>query len=157
MDDDDDPHNLKRALTAGLEKLRKHLKKVFDFHFPLLGAVLHPSIHLTYFQDSSKWASNIPARAEMLLEHLFDEYSDDISTGSNSAPSNNVGTAVEEPKSIFDHAIMFGVTTNFPNTGESATGVLKQSELASYFGGAYPCKNRNDPSQWWKACFESLP
>jgi hypothetical protein len=38
LTEDEDLHNLRVALTAGLEKLHKHLKKSLDSHYPLLGA-----------------------------------------------------------------------------------------------------------------------
>ncbi|KAN0094730.1 hypothetical protein V8E55_003017 [Tylopilus felleus] len=136
------------------------MKKAFDSHFPLLGAVLHPSIRLAYFQDSHRWTSDIPVRAETLLEHLFEEYSSDDSTDSESATPSSLrnlnAVTVEEPKSIFDQAIMLGSgATEFRDPSEPPIGILKQSELASYSGGAYPCKNQNDPLGWWKAYTQS--
>ncbi|KAF8834293.1 hypothetical protein BDN67DRAFT_915241 [Paxillus ammoniavirescens] len=142
---DDDPHHLQRAPTAGLAKLDFYLAKSFDSHYPLLGAVLHPAIRLAYFKDISKWSSDIPARAETLLEHLYQEYTDNNNNNSP-APTPHLHPQPESPKSIFDQAIAFKSTSADSETVPATT----KSELASYFRGAYPCTDRNDPLGWWK-------
>ncbi|KAF9231663.1 hypothetical protein BU15DRAFT_55870 [Melanogaster broomeanus] len=153
LTEDEDPHNLTDALTAGLEKLRKHLRKSLDSHYPLLGAVLHPSIRLAYFKDGSKWSNDIPARAETLLEHLYMEYADDSAQSNTPASHVTPRQPTEVPKSIFDQAIT--MKTDSTTSGTTLGGV-KQSELSNYFGGAYPCKNQADPLGWWKVRLISI-
>ncbi|KAF9231785.1 hypothetical protein BU15DRAFT_55729 [Melanogaster broomeanus] len=147
---DDDPHNLKFVLEAGLNKLNFYLKRSFESHFPLLGAVLHPSIRLTYFRDATKWERNVPICAETLLEHLYLEYAEDHADMSESGQSQARATQTKStPLSIFDQAIAIELSaTN--NSNSNDTSAVKQSELATYFGGAYPCTDRNDPLGWWK-------
>ncbi|KIJ06087.1 hypothetical protein PAXINDRAFT_92529, partial [Paxillus involutus ATCC 200175] len=133
-------------------KLNLYLVKSFDSHYPLLGAVLHPAIRLAYFKDISKWSSDIPARAETLLKHLYQEYTDNNNDNSP-APTLHLRPQPESPKSIFDQAITFKSTSADSETVPAAT----KSELASYFGGAYPCTDRNDPLGWWKTHQTQFP
>ena len=102
---------LKRGLKFGLEKAL-----VGDY--PLLGtgecpitcalvftklfeAVLHPSIRLAYFEDTTRWDTLIPAHAWVLLKHLYEVYKADGSPPSTAMPNEPLAAAV----SIFLGAI----------------------------------------------------
>ncbi|KAJ7486944.1 hypothetical protein FB451DRAFT_1228382 [Mycena latifolia] len=51
ISDAEDTCNLCAAIRAGLAKLNKHTERVLVSDYPLVGAVLHPSVRLSYFQD----------------------------------------------------------------------------------------------------------
>jgi hypothetical protein len=100
------------------------------------GSVLHPSIHLAYFEDSSKWDLSIPIRARVLLEHLYDVYKADMST-------LKPPTAAEMPAagtSVFLDAI---------RTLSPAQQCAAISELDTFFNGTHPCVDGN-ALLWWK-------
>jgi hypothetical protein len=48
--------------------------------------VLHLSIRLAYFEDTSKWDPFVAKCAHVLLEHLYDVYEVDFSTSNTTAP-----------------------------------------------------------------------
>ncbi|OBZ67474.1 hypothetical protein A0H81_12662 [Grifola frondosa] len=50
---------LQLALGNGLKKLNVYMEKALLSKYPLLGAVLHPSIQLKYFKDNSKWDAEL--------------------------------------------------------------------------------------------------
>ncbi|KAG2110208.1 uncharacterized protein F5147DRAFT_651863 [Suillus discolor] len=61
--EENDIHGLEDALTAGLNKLRIHMEKALVSDYPLLGAVLHPRMRVSYFDDETLWShTNLAAR-----------------------------------------------------------------------------------------------
>jgi hypothetical protein len=132
-----DDHGLANALAAGLVKINIYLNKALVGHYPLLGAVLHPSIRLAYFEDLTKWAPSISIRARVLLEHLYDTYHDD-STATSTAPTST--KPLSASGSIFLEAIR--------NPSPSQKSALA-TEIELYFSGAYPCSDGN-LLVWWK-------
>jgi hypothetical protein len=99
--------------------------------------VLHPSICLEYFEDTSKWDQSIAAHAHMLLEHLCEVYS------AEGSPEKAAAAAADVPSvmtSIFLDAIC-----NM-NPAQKRTAI---SELEAFFSGTYPCADGNI-LRWWK-------
>ncbi|KAJ7263860.1 hypothetical protein C8J57DRAFT_1070296 [Mycena rebaudengoi] len=87
----DDTCNLRAVIRAGLDKLAIHTEKALVSDYPLLGAILHPAIRLSYFEDATRWSSDLASRSKLILEHLYEicrEESTDIETSSRqSTPS----------------------------------------------------------------------
>ncbi|KAJ7277235.1 hypothetical protein C8J57DRAFT_1061135 [Mycena rebaudengoi] len=70
----DDTCNLRAAIRAGLDKLAIHTEKALVSDYPLLGAILHPAIHLSYFEDTTRWSTDLASRGKLILEHLYEIY-----------------------------------------------------------------------------------
>ncbi|KAF8583621.1 hypothetical protein K439DRAFT_1617328 [Ramaria rubella] len=109
------PYGLDSAIQAGLDKVEKYLHHAIRSDYILLGAVLHPSIWITYFEDDTWWAPAIPKHAHMLIDHLYNLYSEQ---GSHSGHS------------IFMQAI---------HGAQSHIQTNSTNDVESYFSGAYPC------------------
>ncbi|KAJ7910360.1 hypothetical protein B0H13DRAFT_2329481 [Mycena leptocephala] len=58
-------HNLAGALLAGAWMAKKYINKALVGDFALLGAVLHPAIRISYFQQSG-WDITLAVRARIL-------------------------------------------------------------------------------------------
>jgi hypothetical protein len=97
-------------------------------------SVLHPSIRLAYFEDTSKWDESIAARARVLLEHLYDVYKEETASPESSLPK------LTPTASVFLDAIR-----NLPPSQLKAAIM----ELEAYFNGTYPCLD-GDALKWWK-------
>ncbi|KAF8582211.1 hypothetical protein K439DRAFT_1304374, partial [Ramaria rubella] len=69
-----DNYGLEDAIQAGLDKLMTYIDHALMSDYPLLGTVLHPTIQISYFEDLSRWDPAIPKRAQVLLDHLYDNY-----------------------------------------------------------------------------------
>ena len=152
-------HGLKSGIKVGLDKINIHLEKALVGDYPLLGAgkwpiiynlihnwlfvlVLHLSIHLAYFEDTSKWDLSIAKCACMLLEHLYDIYKADFSTSNTTAPK-----VLPTSTSIFLDVI-HNLT---PNQQKASI-----TEIKAFFSSTYPCLDGN-VLKWWKVntCYEA--
>ncbi|KAJ7921045.1 hypothetical protein B0H13DRAFT_1604900, partial [Mycena leptocephala] len=143
----DDTCNLCNAIKAGLAKLKIHTDKVLISNYPLIGAVLHPAIRLTYFESDS-WDDAIPLRAKIVLEHLYDVYKEELDDKTPTAPQKIATTAKTTlpSKGIWRCA--------FAGTSGSSTVKKIQSELEVYFNGIYlMADDDNDILAWWKVVY----
>ncbi|KAJ7832433.1 hypothetical protein B0H14DRAFT_1174627 [Mycena olivaceomarginata] len=59
-----------RALRAGSEKAKQYVGKALISDYPLLASVLHPAIHLTFF-ETEDWDLEVVQRARELLTEWF--------------------------------------------------------------------------------------
>ena len=159
----EDKLGLKAALNAGLEKIDIHLKKSLVGDYPLLGAgrshfllpdasillssvyfwlVLHPSIRLSYFEDSIKWDPSIPIRARVLLEHLYETYSSEDPL---------VAASVTDLPADANSFFLDAIRTLTPSNKKALV-----TEIESYFNGTYPCLD-GKALKWWKVSSQMLP
>lgn len=97
--------------------------------------MLHPSIRLTYFEDTTKWDQSVPAHARTLLEHLYEVYEAD------SSPTNT-----PTPKAPFAATSIFMQAIQNLTPAEQRAVV---TEIEAYFSGTYPCLD-GDALKWWK-------
>ncbi|KAJ7900808.1 hypothetical protein B0H13DRAFT_2336411 [Mycena leptocephala] len=81
------------AITAGLAKLKIHTDKALVSDYPLIGAVLHPAIHLSYFQSGDWEEEGLASRAKIVLEHLYDVYKEEPDEKEPTAATKTVSTA----------------------------------------------------------------
>jgi hypothetical protein len=102
----------------------------------LICSVLHPSIRLTYFQNSAVWGPTLATRARTLLEHLYTTYRDDNNPSRTTAAVSS-STSTE---SIFMDTIL----SMTPNQQQALV-----TELEDYFSGRFPCSDGNVLA-WWK-------
>jgi hypothetical protein len=127
-------------MTNGRIQNQNHIVILFSI-FPGEWEGVCPSIRLSYFEDTSKWDSAVPARARILLEHLYETYKEDGHPMDAKTPA---GT--DTMKSIFMQAIQ-----NMTPTDQRAA----VTEIESFFSGAYPCLD-GDALKWWKVCHNYL-
>ncbi|KAJ6504065.1 hypothetical protein C8R47DRAFT_1247754, partial [Mycena vitilis] len=139
----DDTCNLRKAIEAGLAKLRIHTDKALISDYPLLGAVLHPAIRLAYFQSES-WDDKLAHRAKTVLEHLYDVYKEELEEDDAPSPSKPApATSTSPSKGIWRRALAGSVG--------SSTAKRIQTELEVYFSGIYPMADDDDNVLlWWK-------
>ncbi|KAF8577228.1 hypothetical protein K439DRAFT_1365232 [Ramaria rubella] len=135
-----DIYGISIAVQAGLDKLEKYLDCAMDNDYVLLGAVLHPSICITYFEDLARWQPAVARHARTLLDHIYDTYAemDDSPIIKPATPAD----PKHEQSSIFAQAIRSAE----PKVSKSST-----NELETYFSGAYPCVGE-DILAWYKVC-----
>ncbi|KAK7014646.1 hypothetical protein R3P38DRAFT_2638211 [Favolaschia claudopus] len=135
-----DTCNLGPAIRAGLEKLRIHTDNALVSDYPLLGAVLHPAIRLAHFQNS-EWSPDIPARAKIVLEHLYEVYKEEFDETPAPKKSASSARTASPSKGIWRRAL-----------GGSTTTQKSQTELEIYFSGIYPMDRdgEDDVLGWWK-------
>jgi len=126
---------LKTALNCGLKKIDIHLEKALVSDYPLLGAVLHPSIRLTYFEDMSKWDMSIANRARLVLEHLYNVYEEESPVPELSVPKPPMAASV----------FLDAVRNISPRTQQKPA----ITELEAYFSGTNPCLD-GDALRWWR-------
>lgn len=100
--------------------------------------VLHPAARLAYFEDPDRWDPSIAIRARVLLEHLFEVYSEECMMP---VPAQKDQVS----KSIFGKAIKPLLSSK--NSAQPAGGVM--SEVAKYLTGIYPTQE-DDPLPWFK-------
>ncbi|PCH34259.1 hypothetical protein WOLCODRAFT_15210 [Wolfiporia cocos MD-104 SS10] len=131
-------NNLANAIECSLKRLNIHLRKALVSSFPLIGAVLHPFIRLTYFQNDMLWSTDIAQRAQAILEKLFLEYASAGSAATQLTSSSQASQV--EAKSVF--------TTAIGRATPSAQAL--KSELEVYFSGMYPCEDEDGALIWWK-------
>ncbi|KAF8576980.1 hypothetical protein K439DRAFT_590294 [Ramaria rubella] len=133
-----DIYGISIAVQAGLDKLEKYLDCAMDNDYVLLGAVLNPSICITYFEDLARWQPAVARRARTLLDHIYDTYAemDDSPIIKPATPAD----PKHEQSSIFAQAIRSAE----PKVSKSST-----NELETYFSGAYPCVGE-DILAWYK-------
>lgn len=82
----------------------------------------------------TKWDPSVPARARVLLEHLYETYKED------GHPLDSVEPAgAEKMTSIFMQAIQ-----NMTPADQRAV----VTEIESFFSGTYPCPD-GDALKWW--------
>ena len=96
--------------------------------------MLHPSIRLTYFEDTSKWDESVAIRARVLLEHLYEIYKEDTPVTESSVPKPSMVSS-----------IFLDTIRNVSPTQQKAV----ISELQAYFIGTNPCLD-GDALKWWK-------
>lgn len=157
-----DVHGLKNALTAGLDKLRIHMEKALVSDYPLLGAgecfffhirtiltrmflVLHLRMRVLYFEDESLWSNtDLEARVRILLDHMYQVYSEDSLDSSPITPATTVDPVLPVKRSAFKSAVKM----HMQKTGPSAS----QKEVDIYLSGLYPCttEQEDNPLIWWK-------
>ncbi|KAF8835291.1 hypothetical protein BDN67DRAFT_857303, partial [Paxillus ammoniavirescens] len=72
-------YGLDVAIGSGLRKLECHMEIALKSDYPLLGAVLHPALRVSYFDNITLWSTNLnlPHRARVLLEHLYTTYKEE--------------------------------------------------------------------------------
>ena len=103
--------------------------------------VLHPLIHLTYFQNLT-WDPSVAQCARTLLEHLYKTYRAD-------GPSAKA-TASKSP-SEFDSIFMNAILSMTPDQQQ-----VLVTDLEAYFNGTCPCPDGN-VLKWWKVCIAAPP
>ncbi|KAF8574604.1 hypothetical protein K439DRAFT_1371956, partial [Ramaria rubella] len=125
-------HCLGPAIQAGLNKLEAYIICVTESNYVLLGA---SNIRIAYFKDTLTWEPAIAQCGCVLLDHLYDVYSDDSAiSGGASMTLTSVPGKFDHSSSIFVQAIQVIHTKAHKSS---------PSELESYFSGAYPCLNGN--------------
>ncbi|KAJ6466771.1 hypothetical protein C8R45DRAFT_838934, partial [Mycena sanguinolenta] len=137
----DDTCNLRKAIKAGIAKLQIHIDKALISDYPLIGAVLHPAIRLSYFQ--SNWSEELADRAKIVLEHLYEVYKEELDEETPAAPKIAASSKPTSPsKGIWRRAIATASTSTVKKT---------QTELEVYFSGIYPMTTEYDEVlPWWK-------
>ncbi|KIK77791.1 hypothetical protein PAXRUDRAFT_165740 [Paxillus rubicundulus Ve08.2h10] len=140
-------HRLHDALQNGLQKLEKHMETTLKSDYPLLGAILHPALQLSYFKDTTLWPAvlGLPSRARVLLEHLHLTYN--VKTSSNTLSIHKNTSALPASPS---KQSPFMATIKTHGTSNCTT----QSEVNVYLSGLYPYAEVDDnPLAWWKVSF----
>ncbi|KAG0698114.1 ribonuclease H-like domain-containing protein [Suillus ampliporus] len=143
-----DVHRLEDALVAGLTKLRIHMEKALVSDYPLLGAVLHPRMRVSYFEDESLWSNtNLTARVRILLDHMYQVYSEDSMDSSTIIPATTVDPVSPVKRSAFKSAVKMHMQKAGPTSAS-------QKEVDIYLSGLYPCttEQEDNPLIWWKVC-----
>ena len=125
----------KQHLDDLLQKLAGLIQSWADYWLSKL--VLHPPIHLAYFEDTTKWDESVLAHTGTLLEHLYDVYKADNPTSDTPAPK-----APSVATSIFLQVIQ-NLTP-----AEQRTII---TEIETFFSGTYPCLN-GDALNLWMVC-----
>ncbi|KAF8584650.1 hypothetical protein K439DRAFT_1345601 [Ramaria rubella] len=133
-----DPRGLEKLINAGLTKLNKYLKQAIESDYVLLGAVLHPSIWIAYFEDRTCWDPEVAKRARTLVDHLHDLYTEETQESETQKP--DVPGSSTNGSSIFMQAIC-GM--------QNKLQAHSTNEVESYFSGAYPCVDE-DVLGWYR-------
>ncbi|KAI0739241.1 ribonuclease H-like domain-containing protein, partial [Daedaleopsis nitida] len=145
---------LRRALCQGAEKLEKHFQIALRSDYILLGAVLHPSIRIAYFEAQDLWPVEIAQRAKGALVQMYTKYasirdSNSSQAGNNSdtVQSQHTPSAAPPAKTnTFAHAIKAAANANSAQVGEVMT------ETDKYINGFYPLPHTESDRSllWWK-------
>ncbi|KAL1942606.1 hypothetical protein VTO73DRAFT_4846 [Trametes versicolor] len=155
---------LRQALEQGALKLEKHLKLALRSRFTILGAVLHPALRVTYFENQNLWQPEIGARARTELSALYDEYALKVaagnlqilarsghSSGQSGAPQ---GTRAGKNQEAASKAGPMASAIQASGANDVQTSA---TEVELYLSHAYPCKDENGALKWWKDHEDQFP
>ena len=129
-----------------LERQKQHLDNLLQkltgliqswANYWLSKLVLHLSICLPYFKDTTKWDESVPACTQTLLEHLYDVYKADNPTSDTPAPK-----APSVATSVFLQAIQ-----NLTPAEQRAV----ITKIEAFFSSTYQCLD-GDALNWWMVC-----
>ncbi|KIK74552.1 hypothetical protein PAXRUDRAFT_19762 [Paxillus rubicundulus Ve08.2h10] len=126
-------YGLNIAIGSGLRKLEYHLETALTSDYPLLGAVLHPALRLSYFEDTSLWSTKLD------LPHCV------VTPSTRNASTINMSPSKQSP-------FMSAIKTH------GAANRAAQNEVKIYLSGLYPYAEIDDnPLAWWKQHSRTFP
>ncbi|KAF7348260.1 Reverse transcriptase-RNase H-integrase [Mycena sanguinolenta] len=144
---EDDEPDLSAALRAGAELATKYISKALFGDFPLLGAVLHPAVRLSFF-ESKQWDAEIPVRAKRTLIAIVKKYAK-----ASHRPVARTITAATTLDKCTPTTSVFAMAMALQDKSEVSTAVSGdgRDEVDLYFGNISPVAHDfDDPLGWWK-------
>ncbi|KAI0313668.1 hypothetical protein OF83DRAFT_1028873, partial [Amylostereum chailletii] len=149
----DDEYHLADALRSGLERLEFYEKKALKSHYPLLGAILHPALRLSYFEDDSLWDPDLAPNARTILKYMCEEHASSKEPLAPSAPGATITPPSTPPSAA--KSVQVPTTSLFAQAisrSNSSTTDAKPwlADIDAYFRGAYPCTSSDTALSWWK-------
>ncbi|KIK73667.1 hypothetical protein PAXRUDRAFT_20611 [Paxillus rubicundulus Ve08.2h10] len=140
-------YGLNVAIGSGLHKLEHHMEMALKSDYPLLGAVLHPALWVSYFNNITLWSTNLnlPHCARVLLEHLYTTYKEETDgTATASGTCNTSTLATTAPASPSKQSpFMATIKTH------GAANRVAQNEVDVYVSGLFPYAEIDDNPLAW--------
>ncbi|KAF7370112.1 Reverse transcriptase-RNase H-integrase [Mycena sanguinolenta] len=144
---EDDEPDLSAALRAGAELTTKYISKALFGDFPLLGAILHPAVRLSFF-ESKQWDAEIPVRTKRTLIAIVKKYAK-----ASHRPVARTITAATTLDKCTPTTSVFAMAMALQDKSEVSTAVSGDGcdEVDLYFGNISPVAHDfDDPLGWWK-------